>query len=130
MMMISISQAFHTYYKRFRVSLTKKAVVDRSDETCLGIKFKNYHHFRDVEQIKSFYIDFLLELLTPCLVYEHLVTLDTCTWAKDSQTNTESYIQSLCSFETIAGEKQKGNTKRFPQINCFEKLYSSHYPQQ
>ena len=75
-------------------------------------KTKNYHHFWDIEQIKSLYIDLITRItdimsdhfhnLQQSPAFEYLVT---STSAKDLKKYRESYIRIFFPFQTIAGEK-------------------------
>ena len=96
-----------TYYKRFKESLTMKTVEGRAEETCYqGVKLANYHLFRNVEQIKSLYLNLIFKItvtmsnrfehLTESPVFKHLVALlDVSTWAKDTTPYTEEAISEM-----------------------------------
>lgn len=54
--------------------------------------------------------------------------LDTSSWTKNSLTNTEKVVAYVfAQFKPMFGKKQLESRKPFTQINCFEKLHSSHY---
>lgn len=54
--------------------------------------------------------------------------LDTSSWRKKFiDKHRESYCLCFCSIQTNVWEKQLQSRKPFTQINCFEKLHSSHY---